>query len=374
MATSTLSRQTSDCNAIVSSSKVIATSGQFWSVGKVSTYLGVSASQVRILTEQGQLTGYTMPSGHRRLSVASVKAYANGGEVSENEQGKKVVGYARCSSAGQKDSLTRQVDRLTAHIATTYKIPSESVDVRQEICSSFSGNRKGFFELCDDISDGKISVCVSEFKNRFSRVPCQLRLLEHIAERHGCELVFLDCEETDDNTSKSDMLELVDYIQHLSATSAGRKSSLVTTVHLKAETIERIATLSNAGHTQRKIAEIIASEGHTDTKGKVISRSVIRKHILLNGNLKEIVGISKGEQASLNTLLTKWVSENVIPCEGGKLTVKDIAPRFNAWMVANGKTEVKPTVVGKWLTQVAKLPNHLSAGYRVFENVSLSAN
>ncbi len=343
----------------------------FFSVGQAASFLSVSPSQIRLMVDRGELEAFALASGHRRISAKSVRAFANGGEVSEGEQGKKVVGYARCSSAGQKDSLTRQVDRLTAHIATTYKIPSESVEIRQEICSSFSGNRKGFFELCDDITDGKISVVVSEFKNRFSRVPCQLRLLEHIAERNGCELVFLDTDENDDNTAKSDMLELVDYIQHLSATSAGRKSSLVTTVHLKAETIEAIAKLSNEGHTQRAIAQTIANEGHTDTKGKPISRSVIRKFILLNGSVKTIVGISKDEQTSLTKLLTTFVNDRIVPTEGAKLTSKAIAQAFNAWMVEQGKSKVQPTVVGKFLTKVAKLPNHLSAGYRVFTNVSL---
>ena len=318
-----------------------------------------------------------MASGHRRLSVASVKAYAAGTTTDDlaaygNEQGKKVVGYARCSSAGQKDSLTRQVDRLTAHISKTYNLPTDAIDIRSEVCSSFSGNRKGFFELCDDITDGKISVVVSEFKNRFSRVPCQLRLLEHIAERNGCELVFLDCEENE-NEEKANMLELVDYIQHLSAKSAGRKSALVTTVRLKAETLTRIAELSNEGRNQKDVHRIITAEGHTTEKGEPISINKVRQYILLNGKVKTAVGIDPAEQTSLDSLLTRWVSENIVPTEGSRLMMKDILPRFNAWMVANSKTPQRSTIIGKMLVKMG-LPSKRVEGYRYFLNVSLSAS
>ncbi len=355
--------------------KATSQGSQFFSVGQASRYLSVSPSQIRLMVDRGELEAFTLASGHRRISAKSIKAFANGTTVEDlagcNGGEKKVVGYARCSSNGQKESLIRQIQRLTNHISTTYDIPANKVEIRQEICSSFSGNRKAFFELCDDITDGKVSVVVSEFKNRFSRVPCQLRLLEHIADRQGCSLVFLDTEENE-NEEKANMLELVDYIQHLSAKSAGRKSALVTTVHLKAETVTRIAELSNQGMTQRQIAKIIEEEGHLTEKGEKISRSKIRQFILLNGTVKTIVGIDKDSQTSLNALLTKWVAENIIPCENSRLTVKEIGTRFNSWMTANGKATVRPTVVGKWLTQVCKLPNKMVSGYRYFLNVGLA--
>jgi hypothetical protein len=54
------------------------------------------------------------------------------------------------------------------------------------------------------------------------------------------------------------------------------------------------------------------------------------------------------------------------------LTVKQIAPAFNAWMESQGKATVRPTVVGKWLTQVAKMPNKMVAGYRYFLNIAIA--
>ncbi len=317
-----------------------------------------------------ELEAFTLASGHRRISAKSVKAYATGGDASEGEQGKRVVGYARCSSAGQKDSLTRQVSRLTDHISKTYNLPAEGIDIRQEICSSFSGNRKAFFELCDDITDGKISVVVSEFKNRFSRVPCQLRLLEHIAERNGCELVFLDTDENE-NEEKANMLELVDYIQHLSAKSAGRKSAIVTTVRLKAETLTRIAELSNEGRNQKDIHRIITAEGHLTEKGEPISRNKIRQYVLLNGKVKTAVGIDPAEQTSLQTLLSEFVSENIVPTAGSRLMMRDILPRYNEWAALRGKAAQRGTILGKMLVKMG-LASKRVEGYRYFLNVALA--
>ena len=218
---------------------------------------------------------------------------------------------------------------------------------RSEFCLAL-GNRKAFFELCDEITEGKVSVVVSEFKNRFSRVPCQLRLLEHIAEKQNCQLVFLDCEENE-GEEKANMLELIDYIQHLSAKSAGRKSSLVTTVHLKQETIELITSLSNKGHTQRQIISIVQKLDHRDSKGKKIGRHVLRKYILLNVQVKTILGQSKEEQSNLIQLLTEWVEKNIESCEGSHLTAREISGRYNEWARENGKAPVVPTLLGRFL-------------------------
>jgi predicted site-specific integrase-resolvase len=347
----------------------ISQTTQFWSVGQSAKFLGVSPSQIRLLVASGDLEGFTMPSGHRRLSVASVKAYANGGEVSEGEQG-KVVGYCRTSSAGQKESLVRQIERLRQAIAEREGIDPATVSIYQECCSSF-GNRPALQSLVLDVINGKVKKVYVEHYNRLTRVKALGTMLEFICEQYGAEIVALDRDE-DANELENNIQELIDFVHCLGCKSAAEKSKLVTVVHLKAETVERIATLSNEGRTQRDICRVITSEGHTTDKGEPISRSKIRQYILLNGTAKTAVGIDPQEQTSLNALLKKWTEENIVPTEGSRLTVKQIAPRFNAWMEANGKATVKPTVVGKWLTQVAKLPNKMIQGYRQFLNVSLS--
>lgn len=352
--------------------KASVQSNQYWSVGQSARFLGVSTGTIRNLLGSGQLSGYVAQSGHRKVLAASVKAYASGTSTDDKEgiADRKVVGYARCSSLGQKESLTRQIARLTEHISKQYGIPTEGVEIRSEICSSFAGNRKAYFQLCDDIYSGKIAVCVSEFQNRFSRIPSQIRQMEDAADRHDCQLVFLDKEE-----QRSEMeqftLELCDFLQHLSALTAGKKSALVTTVHLKEETLARIAELSNEGRNQKDIHRIIVEEGHTTEKGEKISMNKVRQIVLLNGKVKTVVGIDPANQTSLQSLLTQWVSENIVASQGSRLTMKEILPKFNNWMIANGKVAQRSTIIGKMLVKMG-LPSKRVEGYRYFLNCTLA--
>jgi predicted site-specific integrase-resolvase len=353
----------------------ISQTTQFWSVGQSAKFLGVSASQVRLLVANGELTGFVMPSGHRRLSVASVKAYAAGSTPDDlaaygNEQGKAVVGYCRTSSTSQLESLQRQEGRLSATIADREAIAADAVSIRKECCSSF-GERKVLNQLILDVINGKVKKIYLEHWNRLSRTMALNKMIEFLAETYGVEIVALDREESPDELANN-LQELLDFVQVLSCRQAAQKSKLVTVVHLPTATVSRIAELSNTGYTQREIAKIIDSEGHKTTNGKPISRSKIRQYILLNGTAKTIVGIDKTEQTNLHKLLTQWTTDHVIPSEGSRLTVKQIAPAFNAWMESQGKATVRPTVVGKWLTQVAKMPNKMVAGYRYFLNIAIA--
>lgn len=47
---------------------------EFVTVGFAADLLGVSVSTVRALLEAGDLDGYTLPSGHRRVRYASLRA------------------------------------------------------------------------------------------------------------------------------------------------------------------------------------------------------------------------------------------------------------------------------------------------------------
>jgi len=349
MATSTVSLCATSRNGQAPSSSVCGTQGYF-SVGKTASYLGVSPSQVRILCEQGHLTGYTLASGHRRLSVASVKAYSLGtseDDIQGLSDGKAIIGYCRTSNISQKESLVRQEGRLRETIATRESIVPSEVEIRKECCSSF-GERKVFNQLVLDIISGKVKKVYCEHWNRISRTMALNKLLDHLCDTFGVEIVALDKEENQDELGNN-LQELLDFVQVLSCRQAAQKSRLVTVVHLEVKTIERITELSNLGHTQRFIVQTIQKENHRDTKGEVIGKHVIRKCILLNGQVKTALGQPKDEQSNLNKILTKWVSEHIQPCEGGYVTSKDIIQAYNQFAKLNGVAKVPPTFMGKWL-------------------------
>ncbi len=220
---------------------------QFFSVGQAASFLSVSASQVRLMVANGELEGFTLASGHRRISAKSVKAFANGATADDSTvlAGEEVVGYCRTSSLSQAESLTRQTSRLSATISERENLPPTAIRMLSECCSSF-GERKVFNQLVLDIVGGKVKKIYVEHWNRISRTMALNKLIDFLCETYGVEIVALDKEENPDELANN-LQELLDFVQVLSCRQAAQKSKLVTVKHLPALTVKRIAELSDEG-------------------------------------------------------------------------------------------------------------------------------
>jgi excisionase family DNA binding protein len=340
MATSTVS------SCVDSSNAATLPSGQHWSVGKVAKYLGVSASQVRILVRAGELVAYVMQSGHRRISVKSVKAFANGGEGQAVGDG-EVVGYCRTSYMGQKESLQRQIERLRGEIAEREGIKASSVTIYQECCSSF-GERPALQSLVLDVINGKVKKVYVEHYNRLTRVKALGSMLDFLCETYGATIVALDREESADDL-KDNIQELIDFVHVLGCRQASEKAKLVTVKHLPVETMERICTLSSAGHTGRDIYRMIVAEGHKTTKGEPISLMKLRSVLKANGVIKSAVGQAKGEQTNMKKFVGNWVKAHVTADDRGRVMVRDMIPKYNRWAESQGKAPLRAMILAKYL-------------------------
>jgi predicted site-specific integrase-resolvase len=304
-----------------------------------------------------------MASGHRRISVKSVKEYAVGGEGQESLDG-QVVGYCRTSGQTQKESLARQIVRLKDAIGEREGLSPDNVIIYQECCSSF-GERPKLQELVLAVIGGRVRKIYVEHYNRLTRVKALGTMLEFLAEHHGCQIIALDREESVDEL-QNNIQELIDFVHCLGCKHAAQKSAMITTKHLPAKTVERIAELSNQGMTQKQITSIIHSENHLTVKGEKISRSKVRQYILLNGKVKSAVGIDPQEQTSIDKLIREWCSANLVKDEGGRMTVKQILPRYNAHAAANGKAPLTLSIVGRWMVANG-YSSYRAQGYRYFK-------
>jgi excisionase family DNA binding protein len=338
MATSTVS------DSVVSGNAVPA--GQHWSVGKVARYLGVSCSQVRLLVRAGEITAYVMQSGHRRVCVKSVKAYANGGEGQAVGDG-EAVGYCRTSSMGQRESLLRQIERLRNEIAGREGIDPATVKIYSECCSSF-GERPALQQLTLDLIAGKIKRVYVEHYNRLTRVKALGSMLDFLCETYGAQIVALDREDNPDEMANA-FAELMDFVSVLANKKAAEKSKLVTVKHLPETTVARICELSNAGHTGRDIYRVIVAEGHKTTKGEPISLMKLRSVLKQNGVIKSAVGQASGSQTNLKKLVASWVKAHITPNEQGRVMVRDMLPRYNRWAASQGKAAIRPMILAKYL-------------------------
>lgn len=97
---------------------------------------------------------------------------------------RKTCIYARVSSSSQKKDLENQVEMLKQWCFNQgYSISAVYSDIASGI--SFE-NRKQFFEMLDDIIEGKVEKVVISYKDRLSRVGFDL--FYHLFKKYNCEI------------------------------------------------------------------------------------------------------------------------------------------------------------------------------------------
>jgi excisionase family DNA binding protein len=238
----------------------------FWTVSRVSEFLGLCKTTTRELIDSGQIESYRTLGNQRRISVRSVYQYA-GFDLEEENDGRgcssDVAVYCRVSSESQdqKGSLSRQLERVLNETSQREGVDQSDIEVFTDVASSF-GSREGLNGLVDRIVDGGVRIVYVEFQDRLSRVPALTRLLEHICNRFNVKLVFLQIEDTDPDSLQSAMKELLDYCQVVANRVSAAKSRLVIQKNLEQETIDRIIELRMAGENTQAIYEILKKEGH----------------------------------------------------------------------------------------------------------------
>lgn len=100
---------------------------------------------------------------------------------------RKTYVYARVSTSKQKDNLENQVQLLkTFCFQNGYVLNG----VYQDVASGISFEKRiGFFELLDEVLDGKVKRVVITYKDRLSRVGFEL--FSHLFAKYGCELIVM---------------------------------------------------------------------------------------------------------------------------------------------------------------------------------------
>lgn len=163
--------------------------------------LGVSNVTLADYVKKGYVKAIKLPSGRYRYDEASIYAFLNRDVVRRNYI------YARVSSAGQKQDLESQVKLLVNYcFQNGIKIDGIFKDVASGI--SFE-RRKEFFNLLDDVIDGKVDKVIITYKDRFSRVGFEL--FYHLFQHYGTEIVVI----SEVGSSKLDSEEIFEEIVSL---------------------------------------------------------------------------------------------------------------------------------------------------------------
>ena len=143
----------------------------FVNTRKACQQLGVHPNTLRAWDKAGKIQTMRTPGGIRMYDLSSLET---GDRI-------KVI-YARVSSRGQKDDLTRQIEYLRS------RYPEH--ELIEDIGSGLNFKRKGFNALLERIMSGEISEVVIVHRDRLCRFGFEL--FTAIAYRNNCRIMVLE--------------------------------------------------------------------------------------------------------------------------------------------------------------------------------------
>lgn len=147
---------------------------------------------VRIIRSQGGKRFYHIGDVRRKLGFAP--------EETEGDSQKETIGYARVSSAKQRQDLDRQIEYIRSHYETD--------SIIQDIGSGLNFNRQGLQTLLTKVESGSVGTIVVTYRDRLCRFG--IELLERILRTNNTELLVLCAEEgSEEQELASDLLDVV---------------------------------------------------------------------------------------------------------------------------------------------------------------------
>lgn len=155
-------------------------------IGEFATRIGRSASTVRRWEREGRIVAKRTPTGQRYFDESDVLAVLTPGF---DASARATVVYCRVSSPGQMNDLASQVKAMETFCLGAGIAVDEWIS---EIGGGMNMRRKKFLALMDRIEAGQIARLAVAHKDRLARFGFDY--IEHVAERHGCEIVIANAE------------------------------------------------------------------------------------------------------------------------------------------------------------------------------------
>jgi putative resolvase len=180
--------------------------GRLYTLKEACLLLGLHPRTIQKWDKQGKIRVVRTPGGRRRIPESEVRRL-------QGEKGiRSVIGYARVSSATQRDDLERQVKYLRERGVQ---------EVITDIGSGLNEKRKGFLRLLDRVLHNEVDKVVILYEDRLTRFGFDT--LRRVFEAHGTGIDVLNQVEM-----RSPQQELVDdlitIISHFSGKMYGLRS------------------------------------------------------------------------------------------------------------------------------------------------------
>ena len=174
-------------------------------IKKAKEMLGVSTLTIQRWDKAGKIRVVRTAGGMRRIPESEINRLQG-----INSNGSLVVGYARVSSASQRDDLAMQVDLLKRKGIET---------IITDMGSGLNENRKNYQKLLKMIVERKLSKIVISYQDRLTRFG--FSTLESFCSSFGVKIEILN-----DNLYKTPREELVQDLITLIAQFSGKLHGL----------------------------------------------------------------------------------------------------------------------------------------------------
>jgi len=181
--------------------------------------LGLHPRTIQKWDKQGKIRAVRTPGGRRRIPESEIRRL-------QGEKGiRSIIGYARVSSATQKDDLERQVEYLRQNGVH---------EIITDIGSGLNEKRKGFLKLLNKVLHNEVDRVVILYEDRLTRFG--FGTLEKVFEAHGTNIQVLNQIETK-SPQQELIYDLIMLISHFSGKMYGPRS------HKHKEVVERAKNL-----------------------------------------------------------------------------------------------------------------------------------
>jgi len=184
---------------------------RLYTLKEAKKLLGVTTRTIQRWDKQGKIRVVRTVGGRRRIPESEIR------RILGLKEERIVVGYARVSSATQKDDLERQKQLL--HNYAKDRGYGE-IQVLSDVGSGLNEKRKGFLKLLDMVAERKVSKVIVAYKDRLTRFGFET--MRKLFQAFGTEIEVVNSEE---KTPQEELVEdLITIVSHFAGKLYGMRS------------------------------------------------------------------------------------------------------------------------------------------------------
>jgi putative resolvase len=184
---------------------------RLYTLKEAKKLLGVTTRTIQRWDKEGKIRVVRTVGGRRRVPESEIK------RILGLKEERAVVGYARVSSATQKDDLERQKQLIHSYAKDK---GHDEIQILSDVGSGLNEKRKGFLKLLEMVAERKVSKVIVAYKDRLTRFGFET--LRKMFQAFGTAIEVVNSEE---ETPQEELVEdLITIVSHFAGKLYGMRS------------------------------------------------------------------------------------------------------------------------------------------------------